>query len=565
MKVLITVITLYMWVATPDKIICQPRNHLSADWSFENCSSNDRSGNNFHASQKNGVLCVPHNNTNVLYFDGKDDYCDIGNVQLFDVDSSVTILAWVKPDNIQQRKDQFQSIITKWENRGGPQEWWFGLYGDELHFTTQNYPCATYCPEFMSQGLSLNCWSLVGIRLSRKQSSLTLVEYIKDGKVFDRDSNSYFFSPQPTSVRIGRQNPDNRPVGHYQGYIARISVYTKSLSDEELIHYYNTTFPTVVSNTTTILSCLGDTVTLYPKHNGANNIRYKWSPIENLSCSDCPSPKIIFNKKGYYNVEITSNDICLNKHIFLLDTLHQKRTVFFRTSDNQEVSPDFEPFTIAVRIVDDNDDFPLYIDHFKCKIGFKKNHMLFDTTKPLRFYQNIASTWNAKVKKSDSGDSVFIEIFSEGTTPIVNSDTVLFVPFISLLGDTEVFFPQLHCSFDSKRNSCIVAKSNSGSVRLKGCAMSMRTVTTSSLPTSIYSKYKLSEKVVYNDICLSFPSFITLEIFDVLGNIVHCENSYYSSGLHSIILDAKTLSSGQYYAILTTNIGKYFSTFLLIN
>ena len=84
MKVILIIITLCIWVADTHNIICQPIGSISADWSFKDCSSNDKSTNNYHATQHNGIVCLPHNNINVLYFDGKDDFCNVGDVKLFD-------------------------------------------------------------------------------------------------------------------------------------------------------------------------------------------------------------------------------------------------------------------------------------------------------------------------------------------------------------------------------------------------------------------------------------------------------------------------------------------------
>jgi hypothetical protein len=563
MKVILIIITLCIWVADTHNIICQPINSISADWSFKDCSSNDKSTNNYHATQHNGIVCLPHNNINVLYFDGKDDFCNVGDVQLFDENTSITILTWVKPDNIKQRADQFQCILTKWENQGGPQEWWFGLCGDEIHFTTQNYPCASYCPEFMSKGLSLNCWSLIGIRLSRKNSSLTLVEYIKDGKVFDKDSSTYFFSTQPTSVRIGRQNPDDRPVGHYQGSIARITVYAKALTNNEILEYYTATYPEIVSKSVTIFSCLGDTVTLPALYNNSTEIQYKWTPSQNLSCSSCASPKTVFNKKSYYSVEIISKNSCIEKYTYLIDTLHQKQTVRFYTSDNKEITPDFEPFEIATRLVVEDKNILTNLRHIKTKIGFKKNHMIFDSLKPIRFHKTIASSWQATTNIYHTKDSVFVDILSQGIEPLTHTDTIFFIPFISLLGDTERFTPHITFDFDSTKNSCLMAESNSGTIILKGCAISMRTITTSSTPTSLHSLFRNNDNVIHNDFSLSFPSSITFTVIDVLGNIIYSENEYYNAGYHNNTINAQGLANGQYYICLTTNRGKYFSSLLL--
>jgi hypothetical protein len=110
-----------------------------------------------------------------------------------------------------------------------------------------------------------------------------------------------------------------------------------------------------------------------------------------------------------------------------------------------------------------------------------------------------------------------------------------------------------------------MAESNSGTIILKGCAMSMRTITTSSTPTSLHSLFRNNDNVIHNDFSLSFPSSITFTVIDVLGNIIYSENDYYNAGYHNNTINAQGLANGQYYICLTTNTGKYFSSFLLYN
>lgn len=208
---------------------------LAAYWSFNGCSLADSSSNGYNGLQTIGTTCIPGVSGDGRFFDGKTGFVDVGNKNIISSGDTVTFIAWVYLDP--KPADPFQAIITKWENSGGPQEWWFGIYEDAIHFTTQGFPCFTYCPQRMSKPLGFKgaCWTMIGAILTGNR-----VQYVLNGVVVDTDSNNkYTFSSKPTSVRIGRQNPDNRAVGYYTGGLDELRIYKRALSPDDLLTLYN--------------------------------------------------------------------------------------------------------------------------------------------------------------------------------------------------------------------------------------------------------------------------------------------------------------------------------------
>lgn len=213
---------------------------LVAHWSFDDCSGLDSSVSQAHGTLIGSPRCDPGVSKQSLYFEGQNSFVDVGNFRPFLGGDSMTITAWVKQDFPLGGDDGFQAVVTRWENSGGPQEWWFGLYNDELHFTTQGYPCASYCPDRMSKGFGLptSCWTFIGVVLTGNK-----VRYIKNGKFFDEDNAGYFFGNANTKLRIGRQNPDNRPAARYKGGLDEVRIYKRALSQNELDELYRLSAP----------------------------------------------------------------------------------------------------------------------------------------------------------------------------------------------------------------------------------------------------------------------------------------------------------------------------------
>ena len=224
-------------ISTSTTLYCQFEIGLVGHWSFDGCKTIDSSLNQFHGTPADmNMACVTGVQNEALEFDGVTDFIDIGDKSLFKNGEDVTITAWINI-NSNSGDGGFSSIISKWENNNGPQEWWFGVYRNELHFTTQGFPCGTLCPERMSQGLNISnsCWTFVGVILTGNNR----IQYIKDGKIIDEDKASFAFSPKPTSIRIGRQNPNSRPRSHFMGGIDEVRVYNRALSPSEIKNLYD--------------------------------------------------------------------------------------------------------------------------------------------------------------------------------------------------------------------------------------------------------------------------------------------------------------------------------------
>lgn len=220
-------------------------NGLVAHWSFDDCSLRDVSRNGHDGIRNDNALCIDGISNKAYTFNGTNSTIVCGDGQPLNGSDSATFIAWIRYN---QPSGTFGAIVTRWENLGGPQEWWFGMYGNAIHYTTQNYPCASYCADRMSVPLTIEpgCWVMVG---AIRQGDT--VKYIFNGKIVDEDNNNnYNFNLVNTSIRIGRQNPDERPTSLFKGDIDDIRIYNRVLTNQEIEQLYKkfSPFPTLLKN-----------------------------------------------------------------------------------------------------------------------------------------------------------------------------------------------------------------------------------------------------------------------------------------------------------------------------
>lgn len=252
MKYIITFCTYFILLSSATKAQTL-EDGLVAYWSFDDCSLRDMSNNNHDGIRNDNALCIDGVSGKAYSFNGTNSTIVCGDGQPLSGSDNATFIAWIRYN---QPSGSFGAIVTRWENRGGPQEWWFGMYGNAIHYTTQNYPCASYCEDRMSVPLSIEpgCWVMVG---AIRQGNT--VKYIFNGNIVDEDNGNYYnFNLVNTSIRIGRQNPDERPASLFKGDIDDVRIYNRVLTEQEIVQLYKQfatiTTPSVNKNISGIIN-----------------------------------------------------------------------------------------------------------------------------------------------------------------------------------------------------------------------------------------------------------------------------------------------------------------------
>ena len=224
-------------------------------------NASDMSGNGNHGTVNGATLGTDrHGVAGKAYsFDGVDDKIVIGDKLLFSSSDRFTISAWILKE-----KDSFNPVLTKW-----PQEWWFGLYNSELHFTSNNDGYGAYGASKMSLGANLrtSAWTLINI--TRNENNLN---YFVQGLLFDQEDQSYDFTAGSTDILIGSASNGL----YYKGQIDDIHIYDRALSADEISLLYRAESPNHFVNSAKDLEMIwvepgtftmGQTGVAEPEHN----------------------------------------------------------------------------------------------------------------------------------------------------------------------------------------------------------------------------------------------------------------------------------------------------------
>jgi len=490
---------------------------LVGHWSFDNCLPNDSSTSQANGTVNSGIQCIPGVRGQAFKFNGINDFIDIGNKDLFKKGDDITITAWIKIEP-NSGDDGFSAIITKWENGGGPQEWWFGVYKTELHFTTEGYPCATLCPDRMSNGIKLydNCWTFVGIVLTGNNR----IQYIKNGRIIDEDSNDYSFTPQPTNIRIGRQNPNNRPAARFKGGIDEVRIYNRALSPDEIDSLYKKDYQNLrFTRYNEVHICKGDSIIL----NGLVNYsaQYKWTPSSKLSCLTCSKPIANPDTTSIFYCEAIANDECestLTQVKVVVDSI-PKPPLDFKLSKDISIFPDSR---FDMCITTSNILSPFNITDFSAQISFNSNWMFIDSTiglNTVKLGNVFDNSWVITKQIYTKDTNTIISIVGNGKTPIGTGDSILTIAFRSYLSDVLAYEPMLTMKIKTSMG-CFSPTISNGLVSLQSCFKAGRRIKLSGLGYSLSSIFEQQTSnlvtILYS---IGLKAKTKLELYDSAGRL----------------------------------------------
>lgn len=219
---------------------------LVAYWSFNENSGttvNDSLSNN-NTGTINGATWTSGKVNSALSFDGTNDYVNAGSGTSLNITDEITISAWVKPSN-----DSVRQIIV-WKGVAGDG---FGPDDIELHVEAVSY--GYFGAQYMGQsllyaptgGFSTGVWYHLALTVKNGQ----FARFYQDGIL--RASNESLVAYDVSSVSpqtyIGRPSSNSR---YFSGSIDEVKIYSRALSDSEVLADYNasnnstdTTLPTI--------------------------------------------------------------------------------------------------------------------------------------------------------------------------------------------------------------------------------------------------------------------------------------------------------------------------------
>ena len=194
----------------------------------------DSSGNDLHGVGKNGATTAPASNSSALpsidslgtcgygVFDKQQNqYVEVADNGLLDMDSSFTISAWIRPLSYPTSSD-LHTILSKdtnYEfhiNQQGKVFWWWEDEDGQKSITSRN-------------SLPLNQWSFVTIRYNQNNEVAKLfIDASSEGKLEGVEDIVTNNDP----LQIGQDQ--NYPGRAFDGFIDEVQLFEKALSKSEI-------------------------------------------------------------------------------------------------------------------------------------------------------------------------------------------------------------------------------------------------------------------------------------------------------------------------------------------
>ncbi|KJY82052.1 hypothetical protein TW81_15305 [Vibrio galatheae] len=206
--------------------------HLEESWTGANGEVKDSSGNGLHGRAYNGASTEPASSNSALpaidmmgtcgygsFVNSQDQYVEITDNSLLDMDGSFTVSAWIYPKSLPD-SDLF-SIVSKDSNfefhlnsDGKIFWWWLDEDGDE-HSITSN------------KSVSLDQWSFITIRYDEDKERAEL--YIDAKKRGNRKSEQPEINSKP--LQIGHEGYPGRA---FDGFIDEVQIFDIALSKQQI-------------------------------------------------------------------------------------------------------------------------------------------------------------------------------------------------------------------------------------------------------------------------------------------------------------------------------------------
>jgi hypothetical protein len=187
----------------------------------------DSSGN-----RNDGVICaqiIGDENGQALCFDGSTDHVYVEDSPSLDIQNTITILAWIKPE----KNDNWDGIVTKGED---VLSYDLQLAGEHGFRFTYNFPAEGWRTCFSPHHhISLDDWHHVGITYDGSE----LILY-HNGAAIHKEYLKTSFNTNDERLFIGADFPGGDE--YFRGLLDEIAIFNRALSKEEVQEMYKKDF-----------------------------------------------------------------------------------------------------------------------------------------------------------------------------------------------------------------------------------------------------------------------------------------------------------------------------------
>ena len=213
---------------------------LVAYYSFDNCDARDDSGNGNDGTIMGDPQCVDGVHGKAFYFDGVDDYIDLGNIN--NRNGDFTLVAWVKINDVYEKGE----IVAKGDTCQYPgYKISYNTAGKGEFFEGSMVNTNGYYYEIFSSGTpQTDLYYQVVFTLENFGTDQTLLKLYIDGSLDNQaiKSTSGWDITSDARFNIAYSEDSNCPY-FFNGIIDEVRIYNRALSAEEVAALYNSYKP----------------------------------------------------------------------------------------------------------------------------------------------------------------------------------------------------------------------------------------------------------------------------------------------------------------------------------
>jgi hypothetical protein len=197
--------------------------------------SYDVSGNALHGYMKGFIAYSSDRSGNpnsAFYFDGQDDYLDMGNPAKLQITGQMTMAAWIRYTST----DLMRPIISKTSNAVGFTGYalnksWFP--GSQTHaFVFQSWPQHGSCLGQTAGNITPGLWTFITVTVDGP-----LVKSYQDGQLLNTwDRGCGLTTTSLGNFMVGKT--DSYDPSFFRGNIDNVAVYNRVLTDAEVMQLY---------------------------------------------------------------------------------------------------------------------------------------------------------------------------------------------------------------------------------------------------------------------------------------------------------------------------------------
>lgn len=223
-------------------------NGLIANWSFDDCTATDSSGNGNNGVINGNVSCEPGKKGQAMIFNGVNNFIKAPNSASLNPDKQLTIAFWIRPDDLSNGYYGWYPILHK----GGAETTCRANreYAVFFNGATTSFYQPTAGDNTCDHAISSNEGTIAKGQWVHYVGIVDLTNHVMkiylNGQLHAQKSISYnSFNQNTASLHIAHTEEEN--FGYFKGALDEIQLYNRAMSDAEITNLYQLSYTNAAS------------------------------------------------------------------------------------------------------------------------------------------------------------------------------------------------------------------------------------------------------------------------------------------------------------------------------